>query len=70
MDARTGRVQMRERTRRFHAALKLAGLSIAKWAKQHDLSRGHVYSVLNGRESPPLIAKIDAFIEQHLGQAA
>ena len=58
---------MQERSRRFHAALKLAGLSIAKWASAEGVTRGHVYQVLSGtRESPPLIQKVEAFIAEHL----
>jgi gp16 family phage-associated protein len=52
---------------RFHAALKLAGLTVEEWADKNNYSDGHVYAVLSGkRESPPLVEKFEGFIAQHL----
>jgi gp16 family phage-associated protein len=53
----------------FKAALAIAGVTAAQWASNNDLSPEHVSFVLNGkRESARLIAKIDAFIVEHVGK--
>ena len=61
-----------DRKARFEAALKLAGLKAEDWAGMPEedggggeVTRQHLYLVLKGeRVSPPLIARIDAFIER------
>lgn len=66
------RHQTPDRKARFEAALKLAGLTAEQWAAAPEIlggggeiTRQHLYLVLKGeRQSPPLIARIDAFIEQ------
>lgn len=60
------------RKERFEAALKLAGLTAEEWAAVPEeqggggeITRQHLYLVLKGeRQSPPLLARIDAFIDK------
>jgi hypothetical protein len=41
--------------------------SVLAFAREHDVTPGHLYKVLSGeRQSPPLEAKVDAFIEKHV----
>lgn len=55
------------RKARFRAALALAGMDMKAWCEQEGYSQNHLYLYFRGdRSSPPLDAKIDAFIEQHL----
>lgn len=58
------------RRKRFKAALKLAGLTIAQWAEtEGNVTRFHLHQVLAGRRaSVPLNQKIDAFADKHLGK--
>ena len=59
------------RKMRFRAALILAGMTQADWAKMHDLSRGYVNMVLNGKmNSLTLNSKLDDFIEAIESQVA
>lgn len=63
--------ERKERKRRFVAALALAGMRQSDFAARHDIDPGHLSKVLNGeRDSLRLIAKVEAFIVQHLGTAA
>ena len=50
------------RKRYFRAALALAEMSVAQFARMQGVSQFHVYKVLAGRESGRLEAEIDAFI--------
>lgn len=65
--------ELKERRKRFRAALALAGLDAQDFADQKDVdvTPSHLSLVLHGkRESPPLIAKVDAFIAKHLKSAS
>ena len=56
-----------KRRAEFKAALALARMTVETWCELTGITMGHLYQVLREeRESPPLIAKIDAFIERHL----
>jgi hypothetical protein len=55
----------------FKAAIALARTTVEKWCAENGVTTGHLYQVLREeRESPPLIAKVDAFIERHVATAA
>lgn len=56
----------------FLVALSRAGLSASAWARQEGgVSHTQLGLVLEGdRESARLTAKIDAFIEKHVGKVA
>lgn len=55
------------RKARFRAALALAGMTQAEWCEREQYSVNHLYLYFRGdRPSPPLDAKIDAFIAEHL----
>lgn len=57
------------RKARFRAAVALARITAKDWCAEQDITEGHLYQVLRGdRPSPPLIAKIDAFIARQLGE--
>lgn len=57
--------------KRFHAALRLAGLNVTQWAKRERYSAGFVYGVLDGsRTSGPCRNAMDAFIAKQFSQAA
>lgn len=60
---------LKERKRRFKAARALANdLTFEQAAKQFGVSAVHLNETLNGnRDSRKLDLKIDAFIEEHLG---
>lgn len=61
--------EQKERRKRFRAALALAGMSAQEFAdlKDVDVTASHLSLVLHGkRESPPLIAKVDAFVAKYL----
>lgn len=60
------------RKARFRAALGLARVpSAAAWARENDVTPGHLSQVLDGkRESLKLVARIDAFIAKHLPEQA
>lgn len=61
---------LKERRKRFRAALALAGMTQETFAdrKDVDVSPEHLSLVLHGkRESQPLLAKVDAFIATKLG---
>lgn len=54
------------RKRLFRAALALSGLTAARWCQKHGINSGQLSMTLNGlRDSPDVIAKIDAFIVKH-----
>ena len=58
------------RKQRFHAALKLAGMTQRGWADDRGISEQHLILVLAGeRESAPLTAAIDAFSTEQLTAA-
>jgi predicted transcriptional regulator len=60
-----------DRKAQFAAALRLAGMTQARWAEQRGLSQAHVSLVLNGhRESLRLLAEMDRFIAEHLQPVA
>lgn len=62
---------MDRRRKEFKAALALAGTTAREWCEIAGVTEGHLYQVLaSKRESPPLVAKIDAFIERHVATAA
>lgn len=53
------------------AALRIARMTQAEWAKANDVTQGHLSQVLSGdRESRTLTAKIDAFAEKQLTAVA
>jgi hypothetical protein len=55
----------------FFAALNIAGLTQEAWAEQTGVTSYHLYLVLKGdRHSPPLMEKVDAFIEKQITTAA
>jgi hypothetical protein len=55
------------RKSRFEAALSLARITAAEWAKQNGVTAGHLSQVLTGkRESASLTAKIEAFTIERL----
>lgn len=54
------------RKARFKAAIALAHTTVIAWCDEQAITSGHLYQVLNGdRESPPLTAKVDAFIDEY-----
>jgi transcriptional regulator with XRE-family HTH domain len=54
------------RKQRFKAALAYAGMTQKQFCEAAEVTKTHLHAVLNGeRESPPLTAKVDAFIAQH-----
>jgi hypothetical protein len=66
-DERTAETRRAE----FKAAIALARTTVEKWCADNDVTPGHLYQVLREvRESPPLIAKVDAFIDRHVATAA
>lgn len=55
------------RNRQFRAALALAGMTGEQFAKKQGVSWGHLWQVARGdRESKPLEAEIEKFIQKHL----
>lgn len=57
------------RKARWRAAVALAGITAKDWCAGQNISEAHFYLVLRGkRESPPLLAKIDAFIAKQLDE--
>ena len=53
----------------FRAALALNEMTAAEWADKNGITGGAVSLNLSGfRSSAELTAKIDAFIEQHMGK--
>lgn len=59
--AKTSRKQL------FRAALAIADLTAAQWAKREGITPVHLSFVLGEkRESRSLIEKVDAFIAEHL----
>ena len=59
------------RKARFRAALALAHKTAREWARERDVTRGHLYAVLSGeRESATLINQVDAFIGEYLPDIA
>lgn len=53
----------------FRAALALNEITAAEWAHRNGVTGGAVSMNLSGyRSSDELTAKIDAFIEQHMGK--
>ena len=57
------------RRSRFLRALGVAGLSQNGWGREYGTSAAHLSYVLRGqRDSVVLNAKIDAFIQKHLGK--
>ena len=59
------------RKAQFAAALKLAGMTFSQWATKNQITRQHLYYVLNGeRNSPALVEKVDEFIRKQLMRAA
>ena len=59
------------RKERFHAALKLAGMTQGEWAERRGITHQHLVYVLAGtRESASLLADVDAFIAEQLTAAA
>jgi hypothetical protein len=59
--------QRQSRKARFRAALALAGMNMTEWCEQEGYSMNHLYLYFRGdRPSPPLDAKIDTFIAEHL----
>lgn len=55
----------------FKAAIALARTTVENWCADNGITTGHLYQVLREeRESPPLIAKVDAFIDKHVASAA
>lgn len=62
---------MGSRRKAFKKALALAEKTAEQWCSDNGYSEGHLYQVFRGdRESPPMLAKIDAFIAKHLPQQA
>jgi hypothetical protein len=60
-----------DRKARFRAALALAGSTMKEWCEQEGYSFNHLYLYFRGdRPSPPLDAKIDAYIDRHLSAHA
>ena len=59
------------RKERFHAALKLARLSLGAWALQQGVSRSHLNFVLTGHRQPgaDLERAIESFIEEQFAKA-
>lgn len=49
---------------RWRVALSEAGTSESKWASARGLTPGHVHQVVLGRQSEPLLALINEFIEE------
>lgn len=49
----------------FRLAIVRAGTTVSEWARENDVSRTHLYAVLDGERvaSEELNAKIDALIE-------
>lgn len=59
------------RKARFRASLGLARMTQEEWAARHGVKGGHLSQVINGkRVSARLVAQIDVFIRQQLGQDA
>jgi hypothetical protein len=55
----------------FKAAIALARTTVEQWCADNGVTTGHLYQVLRGvRESPPLLEKVDAFINEHLSAHA
>lgn len=55
----------------FKAAIAFARTTVTAWCAEHDITPGHLYKHLAGeRPSPPLAAKVDAFIEKHVPAAS
>lgn len=51
----------------FKAAIAYARTTVIAWCADHEVTPGHLYKHLAGeRPSPPLAAKVDAFIEKHV----
>ena len=60
----------RQRKARFRAALALARLTAEQWARENDITPGHLSLVLSGdRPSLSLCEKIEEFTEKHLKTA-
>jgi hypothetical protein len=60
-----------DRKARFEAALKLAGLTAADWAKGQGVTSAHLHYVLKEeRESARLEKEIEEFTDKYLGAAA
>lgn len=54
------------RKTRFRKALIDAKTTATKWARENEVSRTHLYRVLEDeKQSAPLSAKIESFIESH-----
>lgn len=55
------------RNQRFKAALAMAGITAREWARQNEVSHGHLSQVVRGiRHSATLAEKIDTFIAKHV----
>lgn len=66
MESSTGRTP-EDRRAEFKAAIAIARTTIGAWCYAHNVTTGHLYQVIRGdRESPPLVAKIEAFIAEQL----
>lgn len=60
-----------ERRAEFKAAIALARTTVEQWCVDQGVTTGHLYQVLREqRESPPLVAKVDAFIAAQFATAA
>lgn len=58
---------LQERRAYFKAALTLAEMTLGEWCVANEITQGHLDKVLRGtRLSPPLIERVDAFIEKHV----
>lgn len=58
------------KSKRFKAALAMAGMSMTEWAKKEGITPGHVSQVLSGdRDSAVLMEKIEAFTAKQLDTA-
>lgn len=59
------------RKARFQSALARVEMTQGEWAKKNGMDRSHLNRVLNGRfVSPPVLQKLDAFIEHVESQVA
>lgn len=67
LDRRTIARQRKVRKQRFTAALALAGMTQAAFAKDTGVNPGHLSKVLNGeRDSDRLTEKVELFIAKYL----
>lgn len=56
------------RKKRFRIALMAADVSVSQWATENNVSRTHLYAVLDGERdpSPELREKIDAVLKSRV----